>query len=334
MQTALAAQPAAKDLEPPSQGVLVGFETGDDAGVWLFDGAAPTGIVTTADFITPPFDDPEGYGRIAAANALSDVYAMGGRPVCALNLCMFPRALDLMIAREILDGARAVLSAVGAALVGGHTVFGSELFFGLSVTGVVDPTRIWRNVGARPGDVLLLTRPLGSGLIISGARRGLTESAERTACAAMMAEPNRRAAEILARFPISAATDVTGFGLIGHALGMARDVSLRIEFGALPVYAGARRLAAIGVSCAGARANRQAYRERVGMGGAMLAPADEEILYDPQTSGGLLVALPEGAALDAERALHDAAIPAARIGEVRAPHREDSAAPLLIVAPP
>lgn len=285
--------------------------------------------MTTADFITPPFDDPEGYGRIAAANSLSDVYAMGGTPVCALNLCVFPRDLDRGVAREILEGARAVLAEAGAALVGGHTVRGPELLFGLSVTGVVNPHRIWRNIGARPGDALLLTRPLGAGLIVSGARRGLARDAERLACAALMAQTNRRAAEALARFSVHAATDVTGFGLIGHALGMAVGVSLRIDFAALPIYAGARALAEVGVTCGGARANRDAYRGAV-ITSAPLAAADEELLYDPQTSGGLLVALPEGEAASAERALVESGVPAARIGEAVPP---DPAAALFIVAP-
>lgn len=214
--------------------------------MYALDGEAQMAVVSTADFITPPFDDPQGYGRIAAANAISDVYAMGGRPICALNLCLFPRELSAEVAKEILAGARAVLAEAGAALVGGHTVRCAELFFGLSVTGLVDPGRIWRNVGAQPGDALLITKPLGCGLIVTGARRGLVPETERLACAAQMAATNRRSAETLRPFGVHAATDVTGFGLIGHALGMARDVALELELAALPLYAGAHALAAAG----------------------------------------------------------------------------------------
>ncbi len=294
--------------------------------MYLLSGPAPAGIVTTADFITPPFDDPHGYGRIAAANALSDVYAMGGTPLCALNLCMFPDALDRTVAREILDGARTVLSEVGAALVGGHTVRSEQLFFGLSVTGLVNPAHIWRNVGARPEDVLILTRPLGSGLLVSGARRGLANAEAQSFCAQTMAQPNFRAALVLGRFAVSAATDITGFGLIGHALGMAAEVSLRIDFAALPVYPGARELAALGLSCAGARANRAAYKQRVALS-KVLSLAEEELLYDPQTSGGLLCALPAAQAPDALRALADAGVSAHSIGRVLA---RDSAGSLII----
>lgn len=305
----------------PRARVLVGIETGDDAGVYL-PGSSPgssseTAIVVTADFITPPFDDPFGYGRIAAANSLSDVYAMGGRPLAALNLCMFPKELEAAVAREILDGARSAMAESGAALLGGHTVRGPELFFGLSVTGCVDPARIWRNVGGQPGDALLLTKPLGSGLIVTGARRRLVSEADRRACADGMATLNRRAAAILAAFPVHAATDITGFGLAGHALGMARGLTFEIELSSLPSYAGALELAAAGVTCGGARQNRAAYRERLAFA-VPPSPAYEELVFDPQTSGGLLCALPSTAAEAALVALREAGVPAARIGEIAA----------------
>ncbi|MFO0574892.1 MAG: selenide, water dikinase SelD [Polyangia bacterium] len=317
--------------------VLVGTETGDDAGVFLLPSAAGAGagprsdglaLVQTADFITPPFDDPFAYGQIAAANALSDVYAMGGRPVTALNLCAFPRELLPEVAHEILEGAAAALAAAGAALLGGHTVRAPELFFGLAVTGLVDASRIWRNIGVRPGDVLLLTKPLGAGLLVTGARKGLISEAERSACAVGMAALNRRAAEILGDpaldLGVHAATDVTGFGLAGHGLGMtqaaggadaAGDVALRLHLGWLPLYPGARALAERGVTCGGAQSNQRAYRERI-TSARPLTAAEQELLFDPQTSGGLLCALPAAAAERALLALHGAGIPAARIGEV------------------
>jgi selenide,water dikinase len=337
--------------------VLVGTETGDDAGVFLLpadapaaagSGAAPRrdglALVQTADFITPPFDDPFGYGRIAAANALSDVYAMGGRPVTALNLCAFPRELQPDVAREILEGAATAIAEAGAALLGGHTVRAPELFFGLSVTGLVAASRIWRNVGAHPGDVLLLTKPLGAGLLVTGARKGLVSEADRSACAAGMATLNRRAAEILGDpaldLQVHAATDVTGFGLAGHGLGMTRpvgagagagagvdEVALQLHLGRLPLYPGARALAERGVTCGGAQSNQRAYLEKI-TSARPLTAAEQELLFDPQTSGGLLCALPPAAAERALAALRDAGVPAAQIGEVVP---RDGGAPLLVV---
>jgi selenide,water dikinase len=281
----------------------------------LPEAAATTAIVTTADFITPPFDDPEGYGRIAAANALSDVYAMGGTPLCAINLCVFPRELEPAVAREILAGAAAVLAEVGAPLVGGHTVRGPELLFGLSVTGLVDRQRIWRNVGAQVGDQLVLTRPLGAGLVVTAARRGLIAEGDRRACAAQLAQPNRKSAEVLRRFAVHAATDITGFGLVGHALGMVSAVSIALSIGKLPVYGGARALAAAGITCGGAQANRSAYQPRLQLDTA-LGAAEAELLFDPQTSGGLLVALPAAETAAAITALAKAGVDAVAIGSV------------------
>jgi selenide,water dikinase len=330
LASALAPAPGQELAGPPAlagvrrrrdPAVLVSTETGDDAGVYLVQPATPAGvgIVQTADFITPPFDDPEGYGQIAAANALSDVYAMGGRPISALNLCVFPPALAATSARAILRGASAKLREAGAVLLGGHTVRGPELLFGLAVTGVVAPTAIWRNVGARPGDVLLLTKPLGCGLIVTGSRKGLVADAERQACRAGMVSLNRRAAEVLAQFAVHAATDVTGFGLAGHALGMTRleDVSLHLKVGELPVYPGALALAAQGVTCGGAKSNRRAYKDRLALQGS-LSPAYEELIFDPQTSGGLLCALAAADAEPALAALRAAGVQACRIGEVGA----------------
>lgn len=339
------------DLETPlgsrDAAVLVGTETGDDAGVYLLPSLMPDGglsattatpsvgaaaasglaLVQTADYITPPFDDPESYGRIAAANSLSDVYAMGGTPITALNLCVFPKDLDLQAARAILHGAAQTLKEAGAALLGGHTVRGPELLFGLSVSGLVSPSHIWRNVGAQPGDVLLLTKPLGAGLIVTGCRKGLVSKADQAACQRGLMQLNKAAAQTLARFTVHAATDVTGFSLVGHALGMTRrnDVSLQLHCTALPLYAGALALAAAGITCGGAQNNRRAYREQLGLCDPSgqpteqpLSAAYEEVLFDPQTSGGLLCALPEAEAEAALKALMDAGVTAACVGKVRA----------------
>lgn len=294
--------------------VLVGTETGDDAGVLRL--RDELGLIVTADYITPPLDDPFAYGQIAAANSLSDVYAMGGVPRTALNLCVFPRELAPAVAQEILAGAAEVAARAGAPILGGHTVRGPELLFGLSVTGTVHPGRIWRNVGAQPGDVLLLTKPLGTGLLVSGYRRGLRSLDDMREVVAGMTTLNQAAHAALAELPVHAATDVTGFGLVGHALGMTQGgVTLRIRVGALPVYGGALALAARGVTCAGAKANRAAYAGRIS--GIERLPGEQlELLHDPQTSGGLLLALPPEAGAAARAALQARGVLCAEIGVV------------------
>ena len=208
--------------QPASAELLVGTETSDDAGVYRLNDREA--IVVTADFITPPSDDARLYGQIAAANSLSDVYAMGGRPLTALALCMFPKALEPDAAREILAGGQDKVVEAGAFIVGGHTVRGEELFYGLSVTGVVDPLRLVRNVGARPGDALVLTKPLGSGLVVNGLRKEAISEADARPTLEILARLNRAAAEtVTAMLPrVHAMTDITGFGLVGHALGMTR----------------------------------------------------------------------------------------------------------------
>lgn len=286
-------------------------------------------LVTTADLITPLLDDPGLFGAIAAANALSDVYAMGGRPLTALNLCVFPRELTGEVARELLAGAQATVAQAGAVILGGHTVRGPELLYGLAVTGEVHPARVWRNVGAQAGDALLLTKPLGTGLFVTALRRGLVAlpdhapdhaagAAGLAAAIAGMRSLNRAAAEILATCTIHACTDVTGFGLLGHALGMTRaGARVQLSLSALPVYPGALALAEQGVTCGGARANRQAYTASgLVTLAAPLDPAQDELLHDPQTSGGLLAALPQEQAAAALRRLHDAGVAAAQIGAV------------------
>lgn len=322
LQTLLSLVSSPTGAAPRDPAILVGTETGDDAGVYQI--APDQAVVMTADFITPLLDDPGLFGEIAAANSLSDVYAMGGRPVVAINLCVFPDALAKEAAAEILAGAERKVAEAGAAMLGGHTVRGPELLFGLGVTGLVPPGRVWRNVGARPGDALLLTKPLGTGLLITGLRRGLVAIADIGEAIAGMANLNRRAAEVLRGYEVHAATDVTGFSLVGHALGMTRrgGVSLLIEAARLPVYPGAWRLAAAGVTCGGAKANRRTYADRLAVAPARCRPDDPdavalaELLHDPQTSGGLLVALPEAEAEAALRALGDAGVAAARIGRV------------------
>jgi selenide,water dikinase len=299
--------------------ILVGAETSDDAGVYLLDEARA--LVVTADFITPVLDEPYLFGQVAAANALSDVYAMGGRPLSAVALCMFPTALEREAARAILAGGQDKVREAGAALLGGHTVKSEQLLYGLSVTGVVSPRRIWRNTGARPGDRLILTKPLGSGLIINGLRMQAIDEAEARPVIERLAILNRAAAEVLLAHgdAVHAATDVTGFGLAGHALNLARGagVTLQISLGALPRYPHVERMIEAGVTTGSTRPNREnAAPFLLGVAPDRLA---DQLLHDPQTSGGLLCAVDAAAADALVAALASAGVADATvIGEVGA----------------
>lgn len=282
----------------------MGPETSDDAGVYRI---SPTcALVETADIITPLVDDPFTFGRIAAANAVSDVYAMGGRPVTAMNLVFFPAcSLPPELLREILAGGQSILQEAGVCLVGGHTVEDDELKYGLSVTGLISPDEIIRNSTARPGDLLVLTKPLGTG-IISTAIKGELASPESTAEAiGWMTTLNRDAALLMRECGARAATDVTGFGLIGHASEMARGaaVTFRLDLSAIPLMSGIPALVADGMMPAGCYRNRDHYLPMLHMSrlfdDTALLP-----LFDPQTSGGLLMAF---APADARRFLAEAA---------------------------
>ena len=271
----------------------------------------------TADVITPLVDDPYTFGRIAAANAVSDVYAMGARPVTAMNLVFFPAcALPGEVLREILTGGQSILQEAGVCLVGGHTVEDDELKYGLSVTGLVSPERIIRNSTARPGDVLILTKPLGSGIIATAVKGEMAGAEVIAEAVRWMTTLNRAAAELMAECRATAATDVTGFGLIGHAAEMARGagVTLRIDLAAVPLMNGVTELAADGMLPAGCYRNRDHYLPLLAgdhRDSDALLP-----LFDPQTSGGLLISL---APVDAEQFMTSAArlgIFARRIGGV------------------
>jgi selenide, water dikinase len=280
----------------------VGPETADDAGVYRI--GEDLALVETVDIITPLVDDPFTFGRIAAANALSDVYAMGGRPVTAMNLVFFPACvLPAEVLREILAGGLATLDEAGVCLAGGHTVEDDELKYGLAVTGTVQPGRIVRNSTARPGDRLVLTKPLGTGIIATAIKAELAPPTVADEAERWMLTLNDKAAQIMADCGASACTDVTGFGLIGHAAEMARGagVTCRVELGRVPVMAGVAELIGDGLVPAGCYRNRDYFAgpppngpkwigDRTLMGlkgqGDHLLP-----LFDPQTSGGLLIAL-------------------------------------------
>ena len=291
--------------------LIVGFDTSDDAGVYrLTDELA---LVVTADFITPPFDDPLLFGQIAAANALSDVYAMGGRPVTCVNLVAFPsKKLSTDVLAGIIAGAREKIDEAGAVLAGGHSVEDPEPKFGLAVTGIVHPERCWTNAGVRPGDALVLTKPIGSGVLLNANLKGWVAQADLIACTETLVTLNRLAAETAAEFEIHAATDVTGFGLSGHSLEMARGSNVRIEmsFADIPVLSGAKAMYERGMTTGSNATNRQSVASDIGFERS-LTPAEEELLFDPQTNGGLLFALPESDATEFISRLRDAGIAAA-----------------------
>jgi selenide,water dikinase len=270
----------------------VGFETSDDAAVYRLSGELA--VISTVDFITPPVDDPVWFGRIGAANALSDIYAMGGRPVTALNLVMFPiKKLGTEVLRQILLGAHEKVSEAGASLAGGHSVDDDEPKYGLAVTGVVAPDRILTNCGVRPGDVLVLTKRLGTGVLFNACRSKRLPAAELEALLPEVAALNRTALEVALPFEIHACTDITGFGILGHALEMARGSSVRIDldFAALPFYPDALSMYRKGETTGSNKANRQLVESELRLLAA-LSSAEQELLFDPQTSGGLLLSLP------------------------------------------
>jgi len=296
--------------------VLVGTETSDDAGVYRLDDERA--IVCTADFITPVTDDAYRFGQVAAANSISDVYAMGGRPLAALALCLFPKALEEETARAILAGGVDKAHEAGAPIVGGHTVRNDELLYGLSVTGVIHPQKILRNIGAKPGDALVLSKPLGTGLIINGRRKGLGSDEELDVALASMASLNRAASELAVRFDAHACTDITGFGLAGHALEMAQGsgVGVVVDAAQLPILPGAIARAREGVTTASTKSNRASAADRLRSDGPLPAELDQ-IVHDPQTSGGLLIAVRATVADELVAALRAAgATRAARIAEV------------------
>ncbi len=268
--------------------LLVGFGASDDAAVYRL--APELALVSTVDFFPPMVDDPYLFGQIAAANALSDVYAMGGRPVLALNLVCFPQKTDKAVLAEILRGGAEKIKEAGAALGGGHSIYDHEPKYGLAVTGLIHPDKVLKNGGCRTGDALILTKALGVGLVMSALRAGLAGEDEYAAATAGMTRLNKYAAEKLADFPVNACTDVTGFGFLVHASEMAgTGHTLTINFDSLPLLPGAMKYAEGYLATAGGQRNRNHIAAEVEM---LVPEAAREILFDPQTSGGLLISLP------------------------------------------
>lgn len=296
----------------------MGPETRDDAAVYRV--TPDFAIVATADFITPVVDDAVDFGAIAAANSLSDIYAMGAEPLIVLNLVGFPRdALDLAVLREILSAAAAVVHEAGALTVGGHTIDDPELKFGLSVVGRVHPDRVVRNRGGRPGDRLYLTKPLGVGILTTAAKRDAVGTAELAPALAQMKRTNRDAARAMLVAGVHAATDVTGFGLLGHLREMtaASGVSAGISFGALPLLPGVEDLARGGVVPGGTQRNLAAAREFLDSAAGL---EDWQLLVaaDAQTSGGLLIAVGPENAIALEQAMTSVGVDAVHIGNLTA----------------
>ena len=268
--------------------LLVGLESPDDAGVYRI--SKRVAMVQTVDFFTPIVDDPFAWGRIAAANALSDIYAMGARPVTALNLVGWPRSLDFELLGRVIEGGSDACAEAGVAVIGGHSIDDPEPKFGLAATGLVDPDKVVRNTGARPGCELILTKPLGMGIISSGIKERKTSPETVAEAIRVMSELNRAPAEAMVEVGVAAATDVTGFGLIGHLQTMlAGKLSAELDFDAIPVLEEAFDLAEQGVLPGGSQRNYEASRAAVDAG--ELNEPSRLVLFDAQTSGGLLIAV-------------------------------------------
>ena len=295
--------------------LLVGFDESDDAAVYrLSDELA---LVQTVDFFPPVVDDPYDFGRIAAANALSDVYAMGGEPRLAMNLLAVPGCLPREAVGAILEGGAAKAAEAGAVIAGGHSIEDAEPKYGLCVTGLVHPNRVLTNTGAREGDILVLTKPLGTGILTTAAKAELLDEQAYRALVEQMAALNKAAAQAAAPLCPHACTDITGFGLLGHSYEMAQGsgCTLHIEVGRVPYHPEALEMAEMGLIPAGAYRNREYAQPGVKLCGE-IPLAVQDILYDPQTSGGLLIALPARAAEECLARLQEKIPQAARIGYV------------------
>lgn len=305
----------------PDPNLLVGLETSDDAGVYRI--SEDQALIQTVDFFTPIVDDPRMFGQIAAANALSDVYAMGGRPLTVLNIVAFPvKTLDPSILADILRGASEKVQEAGAVLVGGHSIDDKEPKFGMSVTGTVHPDKIWTNSGAQPGDALILTKPIGVGIQTTAIQRDAISANQLEQVMQTMAALNKTASETLQGYQVHACTDVTGFGLLGHAKEMAcgAGVGLEITYTSVPILEGTRELAEQGMVPGGSKANHKWLKENVQYA-ETIDEISQFILCDAVTSGGLLVALPEAEAEDAVKKLQAAGVKhASVVGKVVAEH--------------
>lgn len=299
--------------------MIVGFDTADDAGVVrLRDDLA---IVQTVDFFTPIVDDPFIYGQIAALNSINDIWAMAGTPISALAITCFPKnGVDPSILGEIMRGGMETLNKYGVTLIGGHSVDNKDIMFGYSVTGTIDPAKIAKNSGVRPGDVIILTKPIGTGVISTGIKFEKTTPEIAAASVATMLTPGKHAAETMREFEVKGATDVTGFALLGHAWEMAKasGVTIEIEAGAVPLLDGALELAAAGLLTSGDKTNRAYIGEDIEIGEAV----DQnlvKLLFDPQTAGGMLISVPATMEEALLQRLNEEYPAARRIGRAKEP---------------
>lgn len=295
--------------------LIVGYDKSDDASVYVL--SEEQALIQTTDFFPPIVDDPYLYGRIAATNALSDVYAMGGKPKLALNILCAAESMKDETIREILRGGYDAAYEAGAIITGGHTIKGAEPIYGLAVSGFVRPDKVLTNSGARPGDVLLLTKPLGVGILTTAAKADMVSGEVMDRIYQQMATLNKTARDIMVEYPVHSCTDITGFGLLGHSYEMAQGsgCTLHIEAGRVPYHPEALEMAEMGLIPAGAYRNREYAQPGVKLC-AEIPLAVQDILYDPQTSGGLLIALPARAAEECLARLQEKIPQAARIGYV------------------
>ena len=309
-----------KGLTPPSDpNLLVGIETADDAAVYKL--SSDKAMINTVDFITPPVDDPYWFGQIAAANSISDIYSMGGKPLTALNLVMFPsKSLDMGILHDILRGGHDKVVESGACLVGGHTVDDEEPKYGLSVNGIVDPKRVITNAGSKPGDALILTKPVGSGVLFNAVRSGKLPFKDlEKDILPVLASLNDIAIATALKFDLNACTDVTGFGILGHLLEISLGCGARVvvDFNAIPIYPYAREMYNKGETTGSNKGNRQMVNSENFDIQTSLSKSEEELLFDPQTSGGLLLSVPDSQCTDIISALETAGVAVAnKIGYV------------------
>lgn len=290
-----------------SDNVIVGFENSDDAGVFRLDDT--TALVQTVDFFTPVADDPEIYGRVAAVNSLNDVYAMGGTPISALSIVCYPQTGDWDVLGRILLGGQKMMNSENVVVIGGHSVDDAEMKFGYAVTGVIDPNKVVRNGGAKPGDVLILTKPLGTGAINTAVKRGVASKSTIAAAIRAMTTSAAAASKAMMTVGVNACTDITGFGLLGHAYEMAKasNITLEIDSASVPLLPDVLELIADGMLTRGDKNNRIYVGETVAFA-ENVSSVMQSALFDPQTAGGLLISLEEGRARSFLDAIPDAAI--------------------------
>lgn len=304
--------------QPFDENLIVGFDTADDAGVYRL--REDLAIVQTLDFFTPIVDDPFDYGRIAALNSINDVWAMGGTPLTAMAITCFPKKGDYQILGEIMRGGLSILTENRVTLIGGHSVDNEQIMFGYSVTGIIDPNKVAANSGARAGDAIILTKPLGTGIISTGIKFAKASDEIMQASVNAMLTSGKRAAELMQEFSVRGATDVTGFALLGHAWELARAsrVTIEIDSTRLPILPGALELATQGMLTSGNKTNREYVGSDVSIAEGV-SEALRCVMFDPQTAGGLLIAIDEDRAASLLERLRPAYPKAAIIGRVIEP---------------